>query len=191
MGDSVASDSLWRKGENKNVVGEGEKKWMKVNFKKKEKAAVRGRQQSSQGTSKFPCDVKACGERGGSAGNAQIWKHLQTRESSSWQQQISTAQLLNWESFSGETPPYLQPFLASSLHHVSGRGKAALSLKTTQQPERMETLAFCRKQKPRSFNTWHASFAQLPCIAYTTWEDIILAKFKHWVSFPFTPSYLS
>lgn len=48
---------------------------------KKEKAAVRGRQQSSQGTSKFSCE--SLWGMGESAGNAQIWKQLQTRGSSS------------------------------------------------------------------------------------------------------------
>lgn len=66
--------------------------------KKKEKAAVRGRQQSSQGTPKqiSLCDARGCGGYISAGNNAQIWKHLQSSKS-------SIAQLSTWWSLSEET----------------------------------------------------------------------------------------
>lgn len=74
VGDSVVSDSLWTKGENKKVVGEEEKKWMKVNLKK-------GKSSSERQAAKQPRhqQISLWRER-----LSQVQKHLQRRERSSW-----------------------------------------------------------------------------------------------------------
>lgn len=75
-------------------------------FKKKEKAAVRGRQHSSQGTSKFPCDARGCRgvEQCRQYPNLEASTEQGKQQLTAAYQHSSTAEPSKWWSFSEEKP---------------------------------------------------------------------------------------